>query len=105
MIAYIIRRLFAAVILIFVVSVVTFAIFFLVPRLAGATPADLASRYVGKTANQEQLNQMAQKLGFTDPIWVQYGRFAKGLVVGRDVSTGPTIEHCPAPCFGYSFIT
>src|SRR5947208_12479302 len=48
---------------------------------------------------------MAQKLGLTDPLWVQYGRFVKGIVLGADYSTGPTTVHCPAPCFGYSFIT
>jgi peptide/nickel transport system permease protein len=102
---YIIRRLLAAVLLLFVVSVVTFAIFYLVPRLAGATPEDLASRYVGRTATGQQVSDLADKLGFTDPLWVQYGRFAKGLVAGADYDTGPTTVHCPAPCFGYSFIT
>lgn len=105
MVRYIIRRLLAAVLLLFVVSVVTFAIFYLVPRLAGATPEDLASRYVGRTATGQQVSDLADKLGFTDPLWVQYGRFAKGLVAGADYDTGPTTVHCPAPCFGYSFIT
>jgi len=104
-IRYIIRRLLAAVLLLFVVSVVTFAIFFLVPRLAGATPEDMASRYVGRSTSQEQLHVMAQKLGFLDPLWVQYGRFAKSIILGADYSTGPTTVHCPAPCFGYSFLT
>jgi peptide/nickel transport system permease protein len=103
--AYVIRRLFAAVLMLIVVSVVTFGIFFLIPRLAGASPEDMASRYVGRTAGEEQVRQMAEKLGFTDPLLVQYGRFAKAIVVGADYDTGPTIVHCPAPCFGYSFIT
>ncbi|MGZ4638777.1 MAG: ABC transporter permease [Actinomycetes bacterium] len=105
MLAYIVRRLFAAVILLFVVSAVAFAIFFLVPRLAGATADDLASRYVGKSAGAAQIHQTAKDLGFTEPIWVQYGRFAKGLVAGADYNIGPTTEHCPAPCLGYSFLT
>src|SRR4051794_17166709 len=104
-IRYVIRRLLAAVLLLFVVSVVTFAIFFLVPRLAGATAEDMASRYVGRSTSQEQLHVMAQKLGFLDPLWVQYGRFAKSIILGADYSTGPTTVHCPAPCFGYSFLT
>ncbi len=104
MLAYLVRRLITAVILLFVVSAVTFAIFFLVPRLGGATADDLASRYVGKSAGAEQIHQTAVKLGFTDPIYVQYGRFAKGLVVGEDYNYGPAVEHCPAPCLGYSFI-
>ena len=105
MVAYLVRRLLAAIALLVVVSMVTFAIFFLVPRLAGATPDDFASRYVGKSANAAEVHQMAVKLGFTDPIYVQYGRFAKGVVAGADYDTGASVEHCPAPCLGYSFIT
>ncbi|HEY7594848.1 MAG TPA: ABC transporter permease [Actinophytocola sp.] len=105
MIAYVIRRLIAAVLLIFVVSAVTFLIFFGVPRLGGASAEDLASRYVGKTAGEEQIKLAAERLGFTDPLWEQYGRFAKGLVAGADFDTGTEVDHCPAPCFGYSFIT
>jgi peptide/nickel transport system permease protein len=102
---YLVRRLIAAVFLLLIVTAATFVVFFLVPRLAGATPEDLASRYVGRTASPEILHQIAQKLGFTDPIWVQYGRFVKGLVLGADYSTGPSTVHCPAPCLGYSFLT
>jgi peptide/nickel transport system permease protein len=104
-VAYIIRRLVAAVLLLVVVSAVTFAIFFLVPRLAGMSSEDLASRYVGRSAGQEQIARTAEKLGFTDPLIVQYGRFVKGVVAGTEYNYGPTTEHCPAPCFGYSFIT
>jgi peptide/nickel transport system permease protein len=102
---YITRRLIGAVLLLFLVSIVTFAIFFLVPRLAGATPDDLAARYVGKGAGPAQIHEQAVHLGFTDPLWMQYGRFAKGLFVGSDYDTGPTTDHCPAPCLGYSFVT
>ena len=105
MLTYIIRRLIGAVILLLVVSAVVFSIFFLIPRLGGATPDDLAGRYVGKTAGSAQIHETAVKLGFTDPIYVQYGRFAKGIVVGQDYNYGPSTEHCPAPCLGYSFIT
>jgi peptide/nickel transport system permease protein len=101
---YVIRRLLGAVLLLVIVSIITFAIFFLVPRLAGASADDLASRYVGKSANAEQIRRAGQRLGFYDPLYVQYGRFVKGIVAGQDFSTGPTKEFCPAPCFGYSFI-
>jgi peptide/nickel transport system permease protein len=103
--AYIVRRLVAAVVLLFAVSLATFSIFFLIPRLGGATPDDLAGRYVGKTADAAQIHAIAVKLGFTDPLYKQYGTFVKGIVVGADYSTGPTTVHCPAPCLGYSYIT
>ena len=105
MLTYLIRRLIGAIVLLFIVSAVVFAIFFLVPRIAGATADDLASRYVGKSAGAEQIHQTAVRLGFTDPVWVQYGRFVKGIVAGADYDTGASIDHCPAPCLGYSFIT
>jgi len=104
-VTYIVRRVFAAIVLLFIVSVITFGIFFLVPKWAGATPDNMASRYVGKAATAQVVHQRAEQLGFTDPIYVQYGDWAKGLVVGRDYNMGAETVHCPAPCLGYSFIT
>jgi peptide/nickel transport system permease protein len=102
--SYIIRRLIGAVVMLFIVSVFTFGIAFILPRIAGATAEDLASRYVGRTASPEQVTLAAHKLGFTDPLIVQYGRWAKAIFVGADYNYGPGVEHCPAPCLGYSFI-
>lgn len=105
MAVYVVRRLLAAILLLLIVTAACFVIFFLVPRLAGASAEDLASRYVGRTADVETIHNIAVRLGFTDPIWVQYGRFLRGLVAGADYPTGPTTVHCPAPCLGYSFLT
>jgi peptide/nickel transport system permease protein len=102
--AFIVRRLLAAVGLLFIVSAVTFAIFFLMPRLAGATPETLASRYIGKTASEETAKLTAERLGFYDPLPVQYWNWAKGVVVGAEYDIGAGVERCPAPCLGYSFI-
>ncbi|WP_214324033.1 ABC transporter permease [Nonomuraea sediminis] len=104
MVTYIIRRLIAAVMLLFVVSIATFAIFFLVPRLAGMSSDDLASRYVGKAANAQVIHDTAIRLGFNDPLVVQYGRFVKGIFTGVDRNYGPGVEHCPAPCLGFSYV-
>ena len=88
MVTYIIRRLIAAVGLLFVVSAITFSIFYLVPRLAGATPETLATRYVGRTATAETVKLTAENLGFYDPIVVQYGHWAKGIFVGAELRHG-----------------
>ena len=48
MIYFIIRRLVLTVFLLLLVSMITFAIFFLVPRLAGQTAYQLAAQYVGR---------------------------------------------------------
>ena len=103
-VSFIIRRTIGAILMLAVVSVITFSIFFVVPRLAGGSAESLASRYVGRTATREQVSAAAERLGFNDPLYVQYGRWVKGIIVGADVDTGPTTERCPAPCFGYSYI-
>ncbi len=103
MFAYLIRRLFAAIVLMLVVSMVTFAIFYLIPRLAGAGPETLAVRYVGRTADPGAIKQLAHSLGFYDPIWVQYWHWLSQVFAGADYDMGTSIEHCPAPCLGYSF--
>ena len=63
MFAYIVRRLLWAVVLLIVLSIVTFSIFYLVPRLAGATPETLAARYVGRAATPETVHLTAERLG------------------------------------------
>ncbi len=103
MIVYIIRRLFAAVLLLLVVSLATFAIFFVVPRLAGQTPEELAAQYVGRNPSHSEVIAVEKKLGFNKPILVQYGDFVKGIVVGSHYDSGNDDTYCPAPCFGYSF--
>ena len=104
MVTYLIRRVIGAVLMLFVVSLVTFSIFFVVPRIAGGSSESLAARYVGRTATQEQVAARAERLGFNKPLYEQYWDWLSAIFVGRDVPTGPTVEHCPAPCFGYSFI-
>ena len=103
MISYIIRRLLAAVGLVIVISMITFAIFYLMPRLAGASPETLATRYVGRAATEGTVQQTAQRLGFYDPLPVQYWHWVKGVVGGTTVDLGSSKEYCPAPCLGYSF--
>lgn len=105
MVTYILRRLGAAVVLLFIISAVTFAIFFLVPRFAGSTPETLATRYVGRAATAETIRQTTERLGFYDSVPEQYGRWVKGIFVGAEYDYGAGVEHCPAPCLGYSFIT
>jgi peptide/nickel transport system permease protein len=102
-ITFIIRRLIGAVVLLLVVSLVTFCIFFLVPKLAGQTTDQMAAQFVGKSPDIASLHAIEAKLGLNQPLYEQYWHFIKGIVVGADYSNGPDVAHCPAPCFGYSF--
>lgn len=89
--------------LLVVVSAITFAIFFLLPRLAGQSTYQLAAQYVGRNPTPSQVHAIEVKLGLNQPLQVQFGRFLKGIVAGENYSNGPSITHCPAPCLGYSW--
>lgn len=105
MIAYIVRRLLGAAGLLFIVSAVTFAIFFLVPKLAGTTSDDLAARFAGKSPTPTALAEIKKRFALDDPVPVQYGRFVKAIVAGDKYDTGTETIDCHAPCLGYSFRT
>jgi peptide/nickel transport system permease protein len=102
-IAFIIRRLFTTIFLLLVVSLVTFAIFFLIPRLAGQNAYELAAQYVGRNPTPAAIVQVEQKLGLNAPVYLQYGRFVKAIVLGTHYNSGTSVTYCPPPCFGYSF--
>ena len=103
MIFFIIRRLILTVFLLLLVSMITFAIFFLVPRLAGQTSYQLAAQYVGRNPIPSEIKAVEIKLGLNAPVYLQYGRFIKGIVAGVHYNNGPDVSYCPFPCFGYSF--
>jgi peptide/nickel transport system permease protein len=97
---YILRRLANVVVMLLVISIVTFAIFFMVPKLSGTDPVML---YVGKNASPQAIAGLRIKLGFNHSLPDQYWMYLKGLFVGRDYNNGPDVTHCSAPCLGYSF--
>jgi len=104
-ITFIVRRLIATVLLLIVVSMITYAVFFLIPRLAGQTSYQLATEYLGRSPSRSAVLAVEQKLGFNRPVYVQYGRFLRGLVFGEHYNAGTSTTYCPPPCFGYSFKT
>jgi peptide/nickel transport system permease protein len=104
-VAFLIRRLIGAVVLLLIVSAVTFGIFFLIPRLAGQTTDQMAAAYVGKAPTAEAIHDTKVRLGLDKPLIVQYGNFVKGIVAGEHFNNGPSKAWCPAPCLGYSFRT
>ncbi|MEE1757076.1 ABC transporter permease [Streptomyces sp. SP18CS02] len=100
MLAYLIRRLFAAAVMLVVIILVVFGIFFLIPSWTGVDPATM---YVGKQSDAAAVEAVRQKLQLGEPIYVQALEFFKGLFVGRTYSSGGDVTHCASPCFGYSF--
>jgi len=102
-IAFIIRRLFAAVLLLALVSLITFLIFFGVPHLAGQTNYDIALEYTGRSPTHATVIAVEHQLGLDQPLLAQYWQFISGIALGRHYNSGPTQAWCPPPCFGYSF--
>lgn len=98
MVAYIVRRLAACVVVLAVVCVFTFMIFF------WFSP-DPAAQICGKTCTPERIAQIRANLGLDQPLLEQLRVFVSGLFVGRDWGTDADALHCAAPCLGYSFQT
>ena len=74
MLRYIARRLLYSILVLFVISLLTFLIFVKLPA------GDPARRAVGKTTTKEQIAAAREAFGLDKPLVVQYARFAKGLV-------------------------
>jgi peptide/nickel transport system permease protein len=88
-ITFIIRRLIATVFVLIIVSMLTFAIFFLIPKLGGETTYQLAIQYVGRNPTHSAVLQIEQQLGLNQPIWLQYWHFVRAIVVGEHYTAGP----------------
>ncbi len=102
MLTYLIRRLFAAAVMLVAIVLAVFSIFFLIPKWTGVDPATM---YVGKVSSPSALEGIREKLSLDEPVLVQLFEFFKGIFVGREYVGGGSVTECPAPCFGYSFLT
>jgi len=71
---YLIRRTLFMILVLFVVSLITFLIFVKLPA------ADPARRAVGRATSPENVEAARKAFGLDQPVWVQYGRFARGLI-------------------------
>ena len=108
MIAYTIRRVLVAIVMIFTMVLSVFVLFF-------STPGDPALTSCGKYCTPEKLESVREMLGYDQPTIYQFGAFVKGVFVGRDFPVNEAyrealiangnerlIIHCDAPCLGYS---
>jgi peptide/nickel transport system permease protein len=74
---YLVRRVLFLILVLWIVSAVTFLIFYKLPA------GDPARRVAGSGAHNvtpQQLNHIRKVLGLDKPWYVQYGKFAKGLI-------------------------
>ncbi len=96
MLKYLARRVSATILVLTLVSMSVFMIF-------AVLPMDPAALTCGKACSPVVIEGNRHRLGLDVPVQVQYGRFVKGLFVGRDYGEGAAAFTCPAPAFGYSF--
>ncbi|WP_406072509.1 ABC transporter permease [Streptomyces sp. NBC_01020] len=98
MAGFLLRRLTGAVVTLFAISVIIYAVFYV-------APGNVAQITCGPRCSPVQVHQVSEQLHLGDPLYVQYGHFLQGIFAGRDFSTGTSVLHCNAPCLGLSYRT
>jgi peptide/nickel transport system permease protein len=93
---FLIKRLLSAALTLFAVSVLSFLMFF-------ALPKDPVNGMCPKNCNPERLERVRQELGLRDPLVDQYVGYMKGIFVGRNLGSAQG-GRCDAPCLGYSYV-
>jgi peptide/nickel transport system permease protein len=76
---YVLRRVAWGVVLLLIVSALTFLIFYTFPS------ADPAALRAGRQATPQLIEQIRHNLGLDRPVYVQYWRYMKGLVLHFDL--------------------
>jgi peptide/nickel transport system permease protein len=98
MVLTLLRRVFAALGVLLLISLFTFVIFFWLSP-------DPAVQICGKTCTPERIDQIRGQLGLDLPFWQQYWQFLSGIFTGRTYGEGAGAIACAAPCLGFSFQT
>src|SRR3954454_7382818 len=80
MVRFIIRRILSAIAVLFAISVITFAIFNVIPG------GDPAQRMAGHSTSKETIAAIKHTWGFDRPIYVQYGKMMGKIFSGTLVS-------------------
>jgi peptide/nickel transport system permease protein len=93
---FVLRRTAGALITLLAISLIVYVVFYV-------TPGNVAQITCGPRCSPAQVQQVAGQLHLSDPLYVRYGHFLQGLIVGQDYSTGTSVQHCPAPCLGLSY--
>src|SRR3990172_5788979 len=75
---YVIRRFLWVIVVVLVVTFVSFLIFFVMP------PTDPAIAFAGKQPTPELIAEAKRQFGLDKPLYEQYGLFLKHLVFGDE---------------------
>jgi len=104
MFAFLFKRALSGFLVVTLISISVYVLFWYGPR----SPAlELCRRDTGNRCGitSPRLQDYEESLGYHNPIYSEYGKWAKGLVAGRTLMVGTTAIDCPAPCLGLSYRT
>lgn len=87
---FVLRRFLWMIVILLVISLVTFLIYFVLP------PENPAAMFAGKSPTPEVLKAVEANLGLNHPVWQQYLLFLKHLVLG---------DRYGWPGLGYSYVS
>ncbi|MFF1354539.1 ABC transporter permease [Streptomyces sp. NPDC058297] len=98
MTGFLLRRAIGAAVTLLAISVIIYVVFY-------AAPGNVAQISCGPRCSPAQVQQVADQLRLDDPLYLRYWHFLQGIFVGTDFSTGTALQHCDAPCLGFSYQT
>ncbi len=87
---YIVRRLLWVVLVLLVITLVTYVIFFVM------SPGDPAAAFAGRSPTPDTIAEVKRQFGLDKPVWEQYGLFVRRLFGGDQYGW---------PGLGFSFVT
>jgi peptide/nickel transport system permease protein len=87
---YVVRRMMWLVVVLLVITAITYLIFFVM------SPVNPAILFAGKQPTPELIAQLKLQFGLDKPVWVQYGLFVKHVFLGDQYGW---------PGLGFSFVT
>lgn len=100
MYSFLVRRLISGALIIVLVTLLVYTLFWYGPR----SPAlELCRRETNNRCTPAKLTEYEDRLGYNNPMLVEYGKWAKGLVAGRTIDFGTSKYECDAPCLGISY--
>ncbi|MDO3396590.1 ABC transporter permease [Nocardioides sp. SOB44] len=100
MFAYVVKRLLAGVLVLFLVSMSIFLLFWYGPNEPARVMCDTKT---SNRCNAERLDRFTEELGYNNAWYAEYGDYVKGVFVGRDITVAAQTTRCDAPCFGLSY--
>ena len=82
MFAYVVKRLISGVLVVALVSMAIFLLFWYGP----SSPAQpVCDRETSNRCTPTRLENYENSLGYNNPVAVEYGKFVKGVLVGRTI--------------------